>query len=388
MKHLNYLIIKISHEQKNLAMDTILKKHLSYKHSEILNDFSLELEISASLKESYQKAFAENGINAEFGKCKGVIPILAKYKHRYGLIIGLIFLIFVVNLSSNYVWRIDVIGNSTVATEAVIEELEKSGFSLGTYIPAIDYAELHNKFLMNSENISWISVNITGNVAKVVVRERFREENKDKMLYTNVVAKCDAQIASVKLYDGKKLVSVGDVVKQGDVLISGVVNSQSVGVRYVHADGMVMAYVNKPILVKIPFQSTQKVYVGDTQEEKSIKIFSKTINFLSKYRNHSDFCDKIETSKKISLFDIKELPVEVSTVYVRKYEMKTVTYTRQQAVDLAFLELRKELDDATRNAELLSREITTYFDEEAFYIECNLYCLEDISVLVEFEVEK
>ncbi len=386
MKFLSYLKIKISKEQRNLAMDVILKNHLSYKKSEILPDLNLEIIISPSQRKIFEEVFSKNSINAEFGDKKGILSYLAKYKHRYGIILGMLFLILMVNLSSNFIWRIEIEGNDTISKEQILTELEASGCSLGTFIPSIDYDLLHNKFLLNSNDISWISINIKGNVARIVVRERMKEEYDDKSTYTNVVSKYDAQIASISIHNGKKVVSAGDVVKKGELLISGVINSQSQGTRYVHADGEVMAYVNKPILIKIPFNSTQKVYTGGLYKQKSAKIFSNSINFLLNYRNNDILCDKIEEKNRIELLG-KELPIELTTIYYREYELKNVTYTHSQAIDLAFVKLREELDLKTQGAELISKEVKTHFDKEAFYIECNLYCLENIASLVEFEVK-
>ena len=120
MKFLSYLKIKISKEQRNLAMDVILKNHLSYKKSEILPDLNLEIIISPSQRKIFEEVFSKNSINAEFGDKKGMLSYLAKYKHRYGIILGMLFLILMVNLSSNFIWRIEIEGNDTISKEQIL----------------------------------------------------------------------------------------------------------------------------------------------------------------------------------------------------------------------------------------------------------------------------
>ncbi len=384
---LNYLEIKIPKEFRNLAMNAILINNLSYKKSEILDDLSLLIIISAKHKRDFEKAFRDNSVTAEFSKPRGILPLLKRYKHRYGIILGALILVVLLNLSSQFVWRIDISGNTTISDEQIVQELDAVGFKLGSFIPRVDYDRLHNSFLMKSDDISWISVNITGNVASVRVRERLCELEQEGMTYTNVLSKYDAQIALIQIYNGKKVISIGDIVKKGDLLISGVIDSQSQGVRYVHADGKVMGYVRKPISIKIPLKSAEKVYTDTIYKEKSVKIFSKEINFSPKCRNYNNFYDKINKKEKLRLFGCIELPIEIITTYYREFKYNEVVYTYSQAVDIAFSHLRQELDQNTKNAELISKKVKTSYDSDFFYLDCELYCYENIATLIAFDVQ-
>ena len=49
-------------------------------------------------------------------------------------------------------------------------------------------------------------------------------------------------------------------------------------------------------------------------------------------------------------------------------------------------QLKAEMDSALTNAELISKAVNHYCDFEYYYIECELYCIEDIAEHVEFEV--
>lgn len=380
--------ITVSSTQKNQAMNVILINSLSYKSANIMSDGTLEIIILTSWLDRFKSSFENNAIEAEYGIPYGILASVEKYRKRWGVLAGLFILVLSVFISSKFVWRIEIFGNSTVSDEEIISSLEKVGCRLGTFIPRINYDKLHNEFLLECGDISWISVNIDGNVAHVMVRERLYEENKDnKKTYTNVVAKYDGQIALVQLYEGKKIISIGDVVKKGDILISGVIDSQSQGVRYVHADGEIKAYVNKEILIKIPFNTSEKVYTGVVHKNKSIKIFSKIINFFTKNKNYDDFCDRIDTRRKVTIFGNIELPIEILQEKYYEYKYVDKTYTIDEIVDVAFAELRYRMDKELKNAELISKNISTSYDSEYFYISCNLYCLEDIATLVEFQVD-
>lgn len=369
------------------VLNLILKNSLTYIKATFLENDDLQIIIRYSDYETYKNVFFENNVDVSFSNQRGLMSALKRNKHRVGLVFG--FLIFVVSilLSSSFVWTINVSGNERLSDMDVINELNKAGFSIGSYVPSINYKELHNKVLLNSNDISWISVNITGNVANVLLKEKLLDSENEKNKYTNIVAKYDGQIALVSVIEGKKQISIGDIVKKGDLLISGVLDSQSQGVRYVNAKGSIQAYVNKEIKIEMPYQNTEKVVSNRVHRQKIYRIFNKNIFFSLKYRNYSDFCDTIEKTEQIMLFNKVKLPIYCTTTLFYEYEYQDVIYTKEQVVDLAFKKLREKMDIELQNAELISKNITTFYDENGFYIDCDLYCLEDIASSVEFEVE-
>lgn len=380
--------ITVSQCDKNKAITALMDESLPLQKSIIADNRELIITVQSRYEEAYRRVFEKNNIIAEFTEIKGRLNFFRELKGRIGLLLGLVILLFTVNLSSKIIWKIDIDGNVNCSEEEILSELKNVGLTLGTYIPNIDYDVLHNRILLNSEKLSWISVNITGNVANVLVKENTRGKNLPLPTYTNVVAENDGYIASVKVINGKKIVSAGDVVKKGELLISGIIDSQSQGIRYEHATGEVMAYVNKEINIKVPYKSTKKIYTGNKYTDKDYKIFDFPIKFLSKYRNQAVLYDKIEKTEKVRLFNVYELPIEtVSTMYY-EYEEVPVVLSKQEATDIAFSELRLRLDVELKNAELVSKTVSTSFDESFFYIRCELYCIEDIAKEQEFYITK
>ena len=49
-------------------------------------------------------------------------------------------------------------------------------------------------------------------------------------------------------------------------------------------------------------------------------------------------------------------------------------------------ELKIKMDSALSDAELISKRVNHYCDFEYYYVECELYCIEEIAELVEFKV--
>ncbi len=381
--------IQVTIRKKHItrALNLILNENVTYLCSSIVKNGDLQIVIYSSKFNRLKNLFYENNIDFEFSKEVGLLANIKRNYHRLGLVFGAIFLIVMIFISSKFVWTINIQGNKKLSDEQILNELEKANFSLGSYIPKIDYKTLHNKVLLNSEEISWISVNITGSVANVLIRESLSEQSKDKKIYSNVVAKCDGQIALINVVEGKKQISIGDVVKKGDLLISGVLNSSAQGVRYVNAKGSVKAYVNKSISIYLPYTTTEKSYTKEVNSAISYSLFNNIIFFSKKYNKNSEFCDTIEKTEQVKLFNKIKLPIYRNETRFYEYEYNEVNYTKEQVIDKAFKELRQKLDVELKSAELVSKNIITNFDEEGFYVECNLYCLEDITSSIEFEIE-
>ena len=327
-------------------------------------------------------------LEPSFGELGGVPAFFLRHKSRYGILIGLILAAVIFFSTQNVVWDIRVSGNLSVSDEEIISELQASGFDIGTHFRSVDLDRLRNQILLNSEKISWISINMSGVVANIEVREYAEgvAETPIDASPCNVVAASDGQISVVTVQAGKKVVDVGQVVKEGELLISGVIDSQSLGVRYEHAAGEVLAYVNKEIHVEIPMNITEKTYTGKEFKKISLNIFGKTINIFTNCRNSTSTCDKITSVEQVTLFGRFHIPVFICVETHREYTETSKTLSVSQAVDLAMAELAQKTVDALEDAELISKEVTTHWVDEKLYVNCKIYCIEDIAKPLKFKI--
>ena len=377
--------IKFSQKYKIYLLNEIIGSNLNYLSFSTQNDFAV-IEIYSNKIKDFKDAFERLGINYQIESEYGLFSVFKRNKHRIGLLVGAILLIIVSFFSSKFVWKININGNSTLSREEVLDAVNRSGLDLGTYIPSIDYDRLHNKILLCNDKISWISVNIKGNIANIEIKET--EGVKDeKAFYTNVVSKCDAQIISIEAINGEKKIQAGDIVKAGELLISGVIDSQASGVRYENAKGSVLAYVNKKIYIEIPRTEYENVAVKKVHTDRSIKIFSNIIKISLKHSNCGDFCGKIEKKDDIVLFGKHHLPVSVIKTEHFLIEQKEIIHTSQEMVDLAFAKLNEKINIDLTDAQLISKSVNTYYQNEKLILECDLYCIEDIAKEVQIFVE-
>ena len=340
-----------------------------------------------------REVFAVRHIEAEISHIMGLPHLFELYKKRLGVFIGIAYFFAMVWASTFFIWDMNVSGNRQVSDAEIIELLDEVGCGVGSLIPAIDFDELRNRYLLNSPNIAWISVNMNGVTAEVEVREIMPGGARGDESAANIVASADGQIDIVEVFSGKKAVNIGDVVKKGDLLISGVIGiggtAGQESIEYERAAGKVIARVIKDISIKIPMEQEQKVFTKERKSSYLINIFGKSVKFFSNSGISGGNCDKIVEKKQIVIFGEIFLPVNIITETYNEYEMQTVRLSEEKAVELAFVKLRSEMDAALagEDTELLERQIDSSYDGENFILTCSLYCLENIAQTAPFDAD-
>jgi similar to stage IV sporulation protein len=118
----------------------------------------------------------------------------------------------------------------------------------------------------------------------------------------NIIAKSDGVIEVIDAVNGERLVSIGDVVTKGQLLISGAIDSKmDAGVRYVHADGEVLATTWHEITVEIPKYEEIRTRTGKSKSKHMLKVFNFYVNFFLNDRISYDNYDRISYVKKLSI---------------------------------------------------------------------------------------
>lgn len=324
---------------------------------------------------------------------EGGLPRFAgKLFRRPGLCLGLLLAAVMTVLSTTVVWDVRVSGNTTLSERAVEESLSACGFGVGKLLWGFKADQLQNRVLMTDKRLAWISVNMRGTVAYVEVREAvYPEDTHDKDTPANLVARMGGQIVRVELIRGNVLVSAGQWVGEGDLLVSGLYDSEQVGMRYTHAEAKVYARTTQNMTVEIPLAHEVKVYAHPADAvllQKDLIFFGKSIKFSNKTRNEGEFCDTIE-SVYVPFTDTGVgFPIALRQVWALPYTLTQETYTYAEAEELAYLELARQISEIPGGAEVLSKTVTVTRTPTSLLLQCNLTCVQDIAQEKLFEVER
>jgi len=316
------------------------------------------------------------------------LPFTA-HKYRKRKIFAFLFFIVIMGIiiSSNYIWNIEITGNTNISKEEIIRSLEESGLSIGISKNDMDTNAVINKIRLNRNDIAWIGITVKGTNAIVKIKETEKAPNIiDENKYCNIVADKTGIITKINVQNGTAAVQPGDIVEPGDILVNGYIEGQYTGIRYVHSAANVEAKVWYTKKIKEPLSQQIEVETGNIENKYSIKVEKKQINLfktLSKFEKY----DTINEKKKIMLFSNFYLPIEIIKTTNKEYILQEITYTEEELIKILTERLEKELlQEIPEDNNIVNSNINTYSSEGNIEVELTYEVLENIGIEQEINI--
>lgn len=382
-----YETVSCAAQYRTALLNFCFSEQIPYRDFSVLEDGGVSFTVSMYSAKKLSRYCTVSGISLRRTN-QGGIPYLAiRYRKRAGIFLGTLIALFLLLLSERYVWDIRISGNESMTHEEVVAELNACGFGIGSYIPDVETVVLENRVLIASDRISWIAIKLDGTVAQVqIIEHTSAPPEEDLSRPANLIATADGQIESVALFRGNCLVTVGQAVKKGDLLVSGLYDTASGGYRYTRAAGEVLARTERTLCVEIPFEDTQKVYEDEKCREIVLNFFGFSIKIFKSTGNLPLECDIIEKNKILEPFGLSDLPVGWTVTTAKCYHTEPLTRTREEALNLAYAKLEQELSALSPDVQLLSKGITTEWNDGSVRLICTLRCIENIAEQSEIEL--
>ena len=305
--------------------------------------------------------------------------LIGRYRRRVGLLIGFLLGAVLVFLATHVVWDVRIEIADGEPMPLLREQLAESGLSVGTWIPTLESDTVESRLLVGTDQVAWVSVNLRGTVAYVQVRRLLRPESAVTHEPSNLVATCDGVIDSVKLISGKVVVEPGELVRRGQLLVSGVRDSNALGYTVGAAQGEVLARVQETICVQVERVQQQKVYVGRENGQKSLLFFGKNIKLSKNTTTNGKSCDIIKTMDICTLPSGAVLPVSLESEVVLLYEMRDVALTDRELTERAYEQLGQTLATDTKGAMLVSKQVTSELTDAGILLVCRYECIKNIA---------
>ncbi len=197
------------------------------------------------------------GLRLRVRSRRGLPFLLRPFRARWGLAIGAVTACILLHLLSSRVWVLTVQGNDRLSKEQILQVLEPLGVTVGGNFDTVDIPAAQLAALQQLPDLAWLSVNVSGSVANILVSERAPSLPVEDTAPANIVAACDGVIVDMHVTGGQAAAQIGDAVTAGDLLISGVTDS-NVGPLLKRAAGTVTARITTSATVTVPLQETVK----------------------------------------------------------------------------------------------------------------------------------
>ena len=310
---------------------------------------------------------------------RGVPSYFRKIKSRKFFIAGFLLFLICLYLSTSFVTEIHIEGNEKISDIEVMRILNKADFKTGKFVHNINVKEIQQEILKNNNKLSWIWIDLNGTKAYVRVKERTPlPQIADKDDYSNCVASSDGVVIEVMPRYGRQIVYPGDVVKKGDLLISGMSETMADKIRYIHADGIVTAKTWYQISGEYNHTKVERFRTGNMQKQYSINIGNVSLPIGSKNDIKYDNYDKEITNKKIS--DILNLSFTICTYYEIIEDRKIIddNEVTDSAANVLANILKIQL--YTNNALIQDISCSHYLNESGnVCVKVTIECVEDIA---------
>lgn len=311
-----------------------------------------------------------------------------RYKSRMGIPVGALAGLILILVLSNFLWSVTISGNTTISEAKLREVLAESGVYVGAYKGAIDTKNIERDIQLKLSKVGWMSINITGNLASVEIKENvekpYIDTNKNPC---NLKAKCDGVITKINVRSGVTEVLKGSGVTKGDLLVSGVAESNSDRVdtlTYLRANGEIFADVNSKLELNIP-KSLNYYSITENNTTKS-KVSLLWLSFPASltFTSYKDYASDYST-QSYCLNDVV-LPIGVTTQTDYEIQAEDVTINSETANQLFENEALLYELFARGKSSLVSRNLDIAETDNSYSCTVDYVFNENIAESVDFSV--
>lgn len=187
-----------------------------------INENKIEFCISKEDYKDFKKIYRKSVFNVRVKQKTGLpFLVIRIYKNKV-MWIGAFVSLFVLMFTSQFVTDVYIQVPEGIKKEEIKNALYEVGLKPGTYKKDIDRKNIRDEIMIKFSEVAYVSINVKGtNVFVTVTKKAETLESKENSNYCNVIATKNGIIENVIARSGKAVVKEGDIVKKGDVLVTG-----------------------------------------------------------------------------------------------------------------------------------------------------------------------
>lgn len=378
--------LEVSGAQPERILNYCAENGIEFWNASPCRDFSITFCVHASDADSLLAQNGKNGIAVKLISETGGRKLVLGAKRRAVFFLAFVLCVSLAAVSSLFLWKIEISGNDKLSDAEILRKLSECGVDYGAYWPALSSDEIRSRIVAEMPEIAWLSLNVRSSKAEIIVHERI-----DKPDIVNEKAPCDiiasksGVIRKMSVLEGESAAIVGNAVAKGDVLVRGLMSSETGDERYVHSMAQVIADTWYEISAQTPLLEERKTEKSGRNTAFSLVIGKKRINFFSDSRNKYDSCDKINKLKYISLGDVFVLPVGYAVERTTQYETSLLPIDEDKAVGRMKESLKNELQRRIGDGQIVSAEYFVSKTDNVMTVTLRAQCTENIAKEADYD---
>ena len=341
---------------------------------ELTASFIIRRQDFRRLKELCQKRGDTLRIKAN----RGIYWTLRGLVRRPVLIGGLLIYLFTLFFLPSRVLFIRVEGNTQLPQRQILAAAEESGILFGASRRQVRSEKVKNDLLAQLPQLKWAGVNTYGCVAVISVRERAEEpEQKETHTVSSIVAVRDGIVTSCTATRGTLLCTPGDLVRQGQTLISGYTDC-GLCIQASNAEGEVYAATSRELAALTPATKQNRVWIQDTSRKISLLFGKKRINLWKGSGIWDGSCGRMYEEYYITLPGGFRLPFGLSVETVISYEVTEASVPEELAEENLSSFACNYVTEQMMAGRILSQETRFYAADGVYCFMADYRCQEMI----------
>ena len=338
-------------------------------------DKKLFLKILLKDYKKLHKIKGKNRITTRVVSRHGLPFTFRKYRLRVGFAAGFLLYFAILFYMQSFVWNINIVGNERISSDEIISVCRELGLKEGTPLRTVNSEALRTRLALKLPDIAWASVNIEGATATVNISESLPTEKSDKSP-CNLVAARDGIIERLEVAEGTVVCKVGQTVKAGDLLVSGITDYKDGTSKFGRSSGKVYAKTERTLSYLATFVQSQKVYLGEPQNRRVLSFFGTDIPlYLGSLKGNFERNVTVRRCEWNGAY----LPITLTEAAFYRVDSKAFLIDEAIARELALQKLSELEEQELMDAEILSKNVEFKVVEKGVEISATYTLIENIS---------
>lgn len=342
------------------------------------SDLCCSFTISAGDTRKVRNILAKRGAECKVVKFAGLPILFPHLGKRAVLLTGILILILLTIWIPRRIFFVDIEGNQQVSDTAILLSAQNHGIHFGCIRAELRSEELKNEIIEDIPQLDWVGLTTQGCVATITVSEKNTGEliKEQGAPVSNIVANRDGIIEEVTSTKGKVLCKPGQVVYEGQILISGYEDFGLV-LKGSNAQGEIIAKTFYEICGIAPRIYQKRAEIFETKTVWTLQIGKNFINFAKDSGISPASCVKMYSKRYVTLPGGFQLPICLIRQDIIRYHME-----EEIQFDSSWLSssMNSYLNSQMLAGEILSAWDTTERLDEIFYINSRYACMEQIGI--------
>lgn len=374
------VVAELSGPEPEKLLNACLRENLPLTEPESVDRWTLRLGVFERDLPRLEALAAQCGCEVRRLAQRGGSRNRRLLRRRLGLLLMSGLLIALLFVSSLCVWEIRLVGAEGLSRGELLRELADCGLASGCFWPSLDVDALRDRMLLRDGRLAWLTVNIHGSVAEVRLLPRAEKpELRQESAPADLCAAHTGVVRRLSVLAGQPKVQPGAAVTEGEILVSGSVESITAAPRSVRAQGEVWADTWYELTALCPAGHGKESAGSGGRGRLALKIGGKRINFYQNSGKTIDGCDKIMHEYNLGIEGLFRLPVSLVWEELRPYRASEPRPLSGEAIGQRMI---AALDEQIEG-EILSQSLTVAEKDGMVFVTLRAQCRENIARVVD-----